>query len=356
MTYPCLTVAFIVTLVVGLTPMPAAAQATNTPSPRTAWGQPDLGGVWEFKTRTRLERPERYGDREFLTEEEAAEIEQEAIDRNTRLANRPAQRTEAIADASTRPGRWLDQPNHPSLEGAPGAYNYFWFDGGTTAVRTRRTSLIVDPPNGRLPAKTEAGQARSKAMGARSSFSDTAAESHLNLSNSDRCLMSGNAGPPMTPGGYNNNVQVFQTPDYVALLNEMVHTFRIVPIDGRPGLTPDVRQWSGASRGHWEGDTLVIETANFNDHNVHNTWRSTSQNMKLVERFTRVDADTLLYQFTVTDPETWEGSWTAEVPMQRNDLPIYEFACHEGNYGLYNILAGDRAKEAAAEAATERSR
>ena len=348
MIHRCLTVMFVVTLVVGLTPRPAAAQATQEPPPRTAWGQPDLGGVWEFKTRTRLERPEQYGDREFLTEEEAAEIERGEIERTTRWASQPAQRTEVIPDASARRGRWLDEPDHPSLKTAPGSYNYFWFDWGTTVVGTRRTSLIVDPPNGKLPAKTEAGQARAKTMGARSSFSDTIAESHLELNNSDRCLMSGNAGPPMIPGVYNNNMQLFQTPDYVAILNEMIHTVRIIPLDGRPGLTPDVRQFTGDSRGYWEGDTLVIETANFNDHTVQTTWRSTSQNMKLVERFSRADADTLLYRFTVNDPDTWENAWTAELPMQRQELPVYEFACHEGNYGLANILAGNRASEAAA--------
>ena len=152
----------------------------------------------------------------------------------------------------------------------------------------------------------------------------------------------------MIPGVYNNNMQLFQTPEYVAILNEMIHTVRIIPLDGRPGLPPDVRQFTGDSRGYWEGETLVIETANFNDHTVHTTWRSTSQNMTLVERFSRVDADTLLYRFTVTDPDTWESSWTAELPMQRTELPVYEFACHEGNYGLPNILAGNRVEEAAA--------
>ena len=347
MRYSSLTVVCVGTLVVGLTPMLAAAQATNTLPPRTAWGQPDLGGVWEFRTRTPLQRPERHADREFLSEEEAAELERIEIERNTRLSNLPAQRATVIPDPDSPAGRaLLDSPSHPSLDGAPAAYNNFWFDWGTTIVGTRRTSLIVDPPHGRLPAKTEAGRARAAAMSARSSFSGRVAESHTDLSNSDRCLTGSNAGPPMTPGAYNNNVQLFQTPEYVALVNEMVHSFRIVPLGGRSGRTPDVRQWSGDSRGHWEGDTLVIETANFNDHNAYNTWRSTSQNMQLVERFTRVDADTLEYRFTVTDPETWESSWTAEVPMQRSDLPIYEFACHEGNYGLYNILAGDRIKEA----------
>ena len=318
-----------------------AAQEAQEP-PRTAWGQPDLGGAWEYKTRTRLERPERYGDREFLTEEEAAEIERNEIERAERQSTQEIS-TKVIPDADTRPGRWLDT----DIDGAPGAYNSFWFDWGTSAVGTRRTSLVVDPPSGRLPDKTDAGLERAKIMGARSSFSDTvaSAESHREFSNSDRCLMSGNAGPPMLPGVYNNNMQLFQAEDYVAILNEMIHTARIIPLDGRPGLPPEIRQYVGDSRGHWEGETLVIETANFNDDTVYNTWRSTSQNMKLVERFTRVDADTLLYEFTVDDPDTWARSWSAELPMQHQALPVYEFACHEGNYGLPNILAGNRVKE-----------
>ena len=184
-------------------------------------------------------------------------------------------------------------------------------------------------------------------MSASSSFSDTAADSHLDLSN---------AGPPMLPGVYNNNMQLFQTPDYVAILVEMIHTVRIIPLDGRPGLNADVRQFTGDSRGYWEGDTLVVETENFNDDTAYLTWRSTSQNMTLVERFTRVDADTLEYRFTVTDPDTWESSWTAELPMVRSDLAVYEFACHEGNYGLPNILAGNRIQEAAADDVTQESR
>ena len=340
----------VVAMAVAVTPIPAVAQTAEEAPPRTAWGQPDLGGVWEYKTRTRLERPERYGDREFLTEEEAAEIERNELERGAALLEKPAQRTEAIPTADSRPGRWLDQPDHPSLEGQPGSYNSFWFDWGTSAVGTRRTSLVVDPPNGQLPAKTEAGQERGSRMGARSSFSDTvsSAESHLEFSNSDRCLMSGNAGPPMLPGVYNNNMQLFQAEDHVAILNEMVHTVRIIPLDGRPGMTPAIRQFVGDSRGHWDGDTLVVETANFIDDTVHNTWRSTSTNMKLVERFTRVDANTLMYEFTVNDPDTWEQSWSAELPMERQELAIYEFACHEGNYGLPNILSGNRASEAAA--------
>ncbi len=327
---------------------PAAAQTGGpAPAPRTAWGQPDLGGVWEYKTRTPLERPARYGGREFLTEEEAAEIAERERTRIQAMEERPAQRTVAIPTAGDRPGRWLDSPDHPSLQGQTGSYNIFWFDWGTTAVSTRRTSLIVDPPDGRLPALTGDGRERARTMGSRSSFSDTVgtAESHLDFSNSDRCLMSGNAGPPMLPGVYNNNMQLFQTPDHVAILNEMMHTVRVIPLDGRSEPDGGIRQYVGQGRGHWEGDTLVVETVDFNDDRTHTTWRNTSRNRTLVERFTRVDGDTLLYRFTVTDPDTWERPWSVELPMQRSDLPIYEFACHEGNYGLKNILAGNRRAE-----------
>ena len=153
--------------------------------------------------------------------------------------------------------------------------------------------------------------------------------------------------PPITPGGYNQNMQLFQTPDQVVLITEMVHTVRVVPLDGRAPLGDDIRQWSGDSRGHWEGDTLVVETSNFND---ERRWRGSTKNIKLVERFTRVDANTLGYEYTVTDPKTWTSSWTASIPMQRSDAPMYEYACHEGNYSMQNILSGHRAAEQAATA------
>ncbi len=302
--------------------VPADAQSAV---PRTAWGEPDLQGIWDFRTITPLQRPKELADQEFLTEDEASSREQVVVDRNAELLNAPPRRTEAGKNV--------------------GAYNNFWMDRGTTVVGTRRTSLIVDPPNGRLPSMTESGKGRADA--GRGSNSDDAAWSYTDLSTADRCIMGFNAGPPITPGGYNQNMQLFQTPDYVVVLNEMVHNARIVPLDGRPELDGGIFQWSGDSRGHWEGDTLVIETVNFNDHNLYNTWRGSSQNMRLLERFTRVDVNTLEYQFTVTDPETWTSSWTAAVPMKRTDVPMYEYACHEGNYSLSNILAGARIEELA---------
>ena len=221
-----------------------------------------------------------------------------------------------------------------------GAYNDFWMDQGTNVVGTRRTSLIVDPPNGRLPDVTEAGRARARA--GRGSFSSDLPESYVDLSNADRCILGFNAGPPITPGGYNQNMQLFQTPNHVVLLTEMVHTVRVVPLDGRPALDDSLRQMSGDSRGHWEGETLVVETTNFDG---RRGWRGSTPGMRLVERFTRVDADTLEYAYTVTDPDTWTAPWTVELPMRRNELPLFEYACHEGNYAMDAMLGGARADE-----------
>ena len=317
----------VVVVVLGL--LPAAAQ---TDVPRTAWGQPDLGGVWDFRTITPMSRPENLEDQEFLTEKEAANRDQAAVDRNTRLWNKPAERTEVGGNVDSR-GRGE----------APGSYNQFWIDSGTRTVNTRRTSLIVDPSNGRYPSMTEDGQQRSAAR--RERRQNARADSWLDFNPYDRCILGFNAGPPMTPSAYNNNMQLFQTPDYVAIVTEMVNTHRIVPLDGRPGLAADVLQWSGDSRGHWEGDTLVIETRNFD---ANRQWRGTTGSMHLVERLTRVEADTLVYEFTVTDPETWTTSWTAEVPMRRNEQAVYEYACHEGHYSMPLMLAGRRAEERAA--------
>ena len=299
--------------------------------PRTEWGQPDLRGIWDFRTITPLQRSEELGDKAFLTEEEAASLEQAVIDRNVRLASRAAERTVAADQVDRRD------------DGSPGFYNNFWLDGGTRTVDTRRTSLIIDPTNGRLPDLSESGQRRAEAR--RAYRREHPSDSWLDRSTSDRCLLGFNAGPPITPGGYNQNLQLFQTPDHVVLLTEMVHTTRVVPLDGRPPLDQNIRQWSGDSRGHWEGDTLVVETSNFNE---ERRWRNTTGTLKLVERFTRVDSETLVYEYTVTEPETWVSDWTASIPMRRTDVPMYEYACHEGNYSMAGILAGQREAEKAA--------
>ena len=316
-----------------LVPMPVAGQSTDAPAaPRTAWGQPDLQGIWDFRTITPLQRPEDRGDQEFLTEEEAASLEQDAVDRAIRLWDAEARRTEA--------------------GGSVGGYNNFWMDQGTKPIETRRTSLIVDPPNGRLPDLSAVGQQRTDAR--REYLEAHAADSYVDRNTSDRCIVGFNAGPPITPLAYNQNMQLFQTPDHVVIYTEMVHTPRVVPLDGRPALDADVRLWSGDSRGRWEGDTLVIETANFND---KRRWiplgsagagMGTTADMTLVERLRRVDGDTLEYTFTVTDPETWSSPWTASMPMRRTDAPLFEYACHEGNYSMVGILAGTRSEELAA--------
>ena len=314
----------LVLALVAVLALPALAMAQDTP--RTDWGAPDLQGVWDFRTITPMERPEDLGDKAFLTEEEAAERERNAVERDIQLWEADARRTEA--------------------GGSVGGYNNFWMDRGTRVVGTRRTSLITDPPNGRLPEMTGEGQAR-RAAG-RGSFSDQIQSSYTDFSNADRCLMGFNAGPPITPGGYNQNVQIFQTLDQVVLMTEMVHTVRVVPLDGRPALDESLAQWSGDSRGRWEGDTLVVETANFD---VDRNWRGASAGMRLVERFTRVDADTLEYEYTVTDPDTWVAPWTVNLPMVRSDLPLFEYACHEGNYAMETMLTGARTDDAAAAAA-----
>ena len=312
--------------------VPAAAQSDP---PQTPWGKPDLMGVWDFRSITPMQRPEDLVDQEFLTEEEVANREQEAVDREIRLFNRAAQRT--VAGANVDRG----------TEGAPGSYNNFWLDRGTNYVGTRRTSLIIDPPDGRYPPMTEDGERRA----AHTLEERSKADWTTNFSSGVRCILGFNAGPPMNPSAYNNNMQLFQTPDTVVIVTEMVQTARVVPLDGRPGLDSDILQWSGDSRGHWDGDTLVIETTNFD---AKRKWRNTTNGMRLTERLTRVDAETLVYEFTVDDPETWTGSWTAEVPMQLNPDDMFEYACHEGNYSMPVMLGGARVQEAEGEAAAGR--
>ncbi len=323
-------VIFVVTIIAVLT---VAAPAAAQNGLRTAWDDPDLQGVWDFRTITPLERPEELGDQEFLTAEEAARAEQEVVEENQELLERAPERTEAADQVDRR------------ADGSPGFYNNFWLDRGTRTIDTRRTSLVIDPPNGRLPEFSPEGKERTDAR--RAYREEHPADSWLDRSPFDRCILGFNAGPPITPGGYNQNMHVLQTPNHVVLVTEMVHTHRIVPLDGRPGLDQDIRQWSGDSRAHWEGDTLVIETRNFND---ERRWRGTTRNMTLVERLTRVDEDTLEYEYTVTDPETWSSPWTASIPMRMADQPMFEYACHEGNYSMDGILAGHRAEEAEAAA------
>ena len=303
-----------------LAPALAGAQAENWSAPRTAWGSPDLQGVWDFRTITPMERPTDLAS-EVLSDEEAARLEAEI------------QAAQETRDSETP----FD---------TVGNYNQFWFDPGTTVVDTKRTSLVVDPPDGRIPAKTPDAQARYEAgteagRGLRrhtptpGGFVEDLGPGGVQV----RCIVGFNSGPPMTPGGYNQNVQLLQTPDHVVIFNEMIHNARIVPLDGSPH--GDIPQWVGDSRGRWEGDTLVVETVNFHRETAFQGGL-TGSSLTLVERFTLASPEVLLYQVTIDDPTVWTQPWTYELPMQRNDLPLYEYACHEGNYGIYNILAGAR--------------
>ncbi len=305
-------------------PLAGLAQAQSPDTPRTPWGAPDLQGVWDFRTITPLQRPEALGEQEFLTAEEAANLEQETIQRNEDLDNRAARRTEA--------------------GGSVGAYNNFWMDRGTRTVGTRRTSLIVSPANGRIPPLSAEGQRRADE---RAAYREAhPADSWEDRSVGERCVLGFNSGPPMEPRAYNNHMQLFQTPDHVVILNEMVHDARIIPVSEGPPLDEEVTQWMGDSRGRWDGDALVVETTNFYNKNSFTERYGATTSMTLVERFTRTDAETLTYEFTVEDPATWTSPWTVEVPMAFSDDQVWEYACHEGNYGMDGILAGHRAEEA----------
>jgi hypothetical protein len=305
---------------------PAAAQTSKVP--KTAWGKPDLTGLWDFRTITPLERPANMADKEFLTPAEAAKLEQETIERNAEIDSRPAERTSAGGNVDRR------------QDGTPGFYNNFWLDGGTKPVGSLRTSLVVDPTNGKLPPMTPAAQKRAEER--RAYLQEHPADGPEDRSSSDRCIVGFNAGPPLSPGGYNQNMQVVQTKDSVILVTEMVHSARVVYLDGRPPLNDKIRNWSGDARGHWEGDTLVVETTNFRP---DRGWRGTSGNMKLIERLTRVDANTLEYKYTVIDPDTWTAPWTAAIPLRLADQPSYEYACHEGNHSMQGILSGQRTED-----------
>jgi hypothetical protein len=290
---------------------------------RTADGRPDLQGIWDFRTLTPLERPKDVAEKPVLTDEEAAAFEQQV--------------------AKTRVDR-------PPPAGSPGTYNQFWFDFGTKVVDDKRTSLIIDPPDGRLPPLTPEGAKRAAARAETMRRPATGPEDRPLY---ERCILGFNAGPPIIPNGYNNNFQLFQTRDYAVLLNEMVHDARIIPLDGRPRLPKTLTQWMGDSRGRWDGDTLVVETANFTDRGTGTISLQVSmdEHFHLIERFTRIDAETLLYEFTVDDPTIWTKPWTAAVPMKKSRDLMYEYACHEGNYGMAGILAGARAQETTAGAA-----
>jgi hypothetical protein len=288
----------------------------NYTGPKTAWGEPDLQGVWSYATTTPLQRPDALAGKETLTETEI-----EALD----------EQQDARADALPRAGD-------------PGTYNTFWFDQGKS---NGRTSLIIDPPNGKLPWKPEALKANAERVAYQRAHP---ADSYLDLSPTDRCIMY--HGVPPLPSGYNNTYQILQTPGLVAILDENIHHVRLIPLDGRAHLADSVRHWNGDSRGHWEGKTLVVDTTNFN-HKTALRYNG-SENTHAVERFTRVSDRLIDYQYTITDPTKFTSSFTVAIPMPKRDDKLFEYACHEGNHSMVGMLGGARAEEKAAAASAKR--
>lgn len=290
---------------------PLSVLAQTEIIPRLANGLPDMQGTWDFRTITPFQRPEALGDKAVLTAEEAAIFEAEERERRDR---------DNFTDTTTT-----------------GDYNQFWYDRGEEILGDRRTSLVTHPVNGRIPALTEAAQERVAARREAARLAEGIEARPL----AERCIMGFNSGPPMIPSAYNNNVQIVQTEDYFMMNNEMIHNVRPVRLtDTEHRDTP--RKWEGDSVGHWDGDTLIIETINFARDTA---FGNSSANMKLTEKFWMIDADTLGYEFTIEDPLTWTEPWTVMFPMVRAELPIYEYACHEGNYSMAGILGGWRRLE-----------
>ena len=296
----------------------AQGQTDDSLVPRLSNGRPDLQGIWDYRTMTPLERPVDLQGKSVFTDEEAAEFLREALD------NRNADRRDGT-DRSAGIGSDVER-----------AYNDVWWDYGRPLTDDKRTSVIIDPPDGRIPYTTEARLEESSRF---DRFFAIVAAGPEDRGLWERCIT---RDLPRLSGAYNNNFQLFQTEEYVAILNEMVHEVRMIPLDKRSHVSEHIRQWQGNSVGHWDGDTLVVETRNFTD---KTNFRGSRANLLLVERFTRLDTDTLLYEFTVEDSSVWTREWTAAVPMVRNDGRMYEYACHEGNYGMVGILAGARADE-----------
>ena len=286
---------------------PAAGSGSDWTAPRTPWGAPDLDGVWDYRTATPLERPAEFAGKATLTEAEAAEYERRHSER-------------------------LDD-----YDRSPSVHAKWWLDNGRELTADRRTSLLVDPPDGRLPAVTDDAKRRAGARAERRRRHAADAAAYRGLT--ERCIT---FGMPRLPGAYNNNYQILQTPTHVAIVSEMIHDARIVPLDGRPHLPAELPQWHGDSRGYYDGDTLVVETVNFSPRSA---FRGSTATLRLVERFTRVGPDTVHYEITVSDPATWTRAWTAVVPMTKTDQALYEYACHEGNHGLRNILHNARYEE-----------
>jgi hypothetical protein len=306
----------------------AAAAGTAYKAPRTPDGQPDLQGFWTSSTYVPLERPNGVTKEIYTPDEAEAAIKAAAA--------REAEQTE--------PGTTADVHYD---------FTQFGLDRSqSTFSRNLRTSLIVDPPNGKMPAVTAEGQKRAQDRAAARKAMGGPYDAVENMPQGSRCIIMGGSGPPLMNAGYNSNYHIVQSKDSVMILTEMIHDVRIIPLDGRPQPPSGVRGWMGISRGRWEGDTLVVETTNFNG---KNPFRGSSENLKVTERFTRTADDTIDYRFTIEDPSTWAQSWTANAPLAKTEGPVFDFACHESNYGIANILAGARADEKrAAEAAQKK--
>jgi hypothetical protein len=347
-----------------VTSEPAAAQArpraSNAQSlPRTADGRPNLQGTYDVATITPLERPAGLGDRLVLTDEEAAALEKYEQERQVRndAPLEPDREAPPVGGDKSTPKSFLEV-----LErfggGAVGGYNHFWLASGTQVISVngeKRSSIIVDPPNGKVPPMKPEAQKRNAAFLAAAASPDanegagsgpgSAFDGPEVRPLAERCLLGfgSTSGPPTLPNYFYNNLkQIVQTPNTIMILNEMVHDARIIRIGGEH-LPKNIRKWMGDSVGHWEGDTLVVETTNFTP---KTQFRGSSENLRVVERFTRVGPKTLLYRFSVEDPATWDRPWSGEYPWVATDEHLYEYACHEANYSLVNVLRGARAKEA----------
>jgi len=321
---------------------PISASLAQTPddyvAPRTEWGQPDLQGVWNFNSSTPMQRPERFGTQEFLTPEE---VEQDQAQQEERRIAADAAEAELVLD-----------PQAPPVGDNPGGYNNFWYESAGIGENVR-TSLIVYPTDGRFPDRVEGAAVHTANLGddvegdrpVLAVFGGIGKDGPEDRGLSERCLIGFNAGPPFTGGGYNANVQIFQNKDHAVIMTEMVHDARIVPLDDRGALDNDIRQWSGDSRGYWEGDSLVLTTRNFTDLTPSFSRFGNAKDKVLTERFTRTNQFTVEYEWTLEDPSTFMDKIVATMPMTKVAGILYEYGCHEGNYGMQNILRGERMLE-----------
>ena len=324
-----------------------AQTADDYVAPRTEWGQPDLQGIWNFNSNTPMERPDRFGTQEFLTPEEA---EQDRLRQEERRIAADAQEAELVVNPVAP----------PAGASSTGGYNSFWYETASIGENVR-TSLIVYPRNGRLPARVEGSAEHIANLGPDvegerpviALFGGIGKDGPEDRGLSERCLIGFNAGPPLAGGGYNANVQIFQNRDHAVIMTEMVHDARIVPLDDRDAIDDDIRLWSGDSRGYWDGDTLVVVTRNFTDLIPSFSRYGNAKDKTLTERFTRVNAVTIDYEWTLEDPSTFTDKITAIMPITKVAGQLYEYGCHEGNYGMINILRGERMNELRAAEAEE---